>query len=129
MCVLFECVCVGVWVCVWVCVTVCVVCLQMLRSVQMSRSGQMLRSVHRCSDQCTDAQISVGGCVCVCLWVCVSVCLCVCVSVCLCVCVSVCLYVCERESDGRAEADTARVDATKAMAAQVSNYLNLLNQL
>jgi hypothetical protein len=42
----------------------------------------MLRSVHRCSDQC------------VWVWVCVSVSGCVCVGVCLCVCVSVCLCVC-----------------------------------
>jgi hypothetical protein len=47
----------------------------------------MIRSVHRCSNQCVWVCVSVSGCVCGC----VSVCLCVCVSVCLCVCVFVCV--------------------------------------
>jgi hypothetical protein len=62
------CVCVWVWVCVvcvcWcvcvsVCVGVCCDCLQMFTSVQMPRSmlRSVLTSVHRCSDQRTDAQI------------------------------------------------------------------------
>jgi len=51
------CACVGV--CVSVCVGVCCDCLQMFRSVQMPRSmlRSVLTSVHRCSDQRTDAQI------------------------------------------------------------------------
>jgi hypothetical protein len=51
--------CVCGCVCVSVCVGVCCVCLQMFRSVQMPRSmvRSVLRSVHRCSDQRTDAQI------------------------------------------------------------------------
>jgi hypothetical protein len=91
-----------VCVCVCACGCVCSVCLQMFRSVQMPRAmlRSVLKSVHRCAEQCTTAQISVCGCVsvsvsvsvCVCVgvWVrvCVSVCLCGCVCCVCCVCVA-----------------------------------------
>ena len=60
-------------------------CGLMLRSVQMPRSvlRTMLRSVHRCSDQCRCS--SVWVCLCVYGFGC-------CVCVCLCVCVWVCVF-------------------------------------
>jgi hypothetical protein len=67
-------------------------CLQMLKSVQMPRSmfRSVLRSIHKCSDQCRCSDQ--------CVWVCVGVgvcCVCcVCVFVCVCVSVSVCVGVC-----------------------------------
>jgi hypothetical protein len=66
------------------------VCLQMLKSGQMPKDmlRSVLRSVHRCSDQCRCSDQGVWVCLCVLVWVCV-VCVGVCVSVCLCVCVSV----------------------------------------
>jgi hypothetical protein len=86
LCVL--CVWVGVCLCVWVCV--CCVCLQMLKSMQILRSmhRSVLRSIPRCSDRClgqfTDAQMisqtfrSVQMLRSMCVWVCV-VCVCGCV--------------------------------------------------
>ncbi len=103
-CVLWVCcVCVGLCVCVCVCVVcvvcvsvcvgvccVCCVCLQMFRSMQMPRSmlRWMFRWVHTSSDQCTDVQVNLPGCVCVCGCGCV---LCVCVGVFVCLCVWACL--------------------------------------
>jgi hypothetical protein len=51
--------CVRVLVCLCLCVGVCCDCLQMFRSVQMPGSmfRSVLTSVHRCSDQRTNAQI------------------------------------------------------------------------
>jgi len=94
----WVCLCVygcGCCVCVSVCVRVgvCVLCLQMFRSVQMPRAmlRSVLKSVHRCAEQCTTAQISVCGCVSVSVSVSVCVCVCGCLGACLCVCVSVCV--------------------------------------
>ncbi len=51
----------------------------------------MLRSVHRCSDECRCSDQCVWLCLCVCVLVCVGVC-CVCVGVCVCVCVCGCVF-------------------------------------
>ncbi len=71
------CVCVGVCVCLWVC-AVCVSAdvqinaeAQIHAQISVQINAKMLRSEHRCWDQC--------------VWVCLCVCGCVCVSVCLCV--------------------------------------------
>ena len=86
---MFRSSCLGVSVCVGVGVSVfCVPAdaqisadAQIHAQIHAWIAAQMLRSVHRCSDQCVWVRVSVFGCVSV------GVCLCVCVFVCVCVCV------------------------------------------